>query len=110
MTGGTTSRRAGARSPDLGAARGVLAQGDWQGVEARLMRELPRAPQSTSRSFLGRLRLPAAGLVAVAAVLTLVVARKPAQCRPSRRPSSALHRSMVTCSRSAHDSRLAISR
>ncbi len=57
---------------------------DWQGVEARLMRELPRAPQSTSRSFLGRLRLPAAGLVAVAAVLTLVVARKPAPVPPKQ--------------------------
>jgi hypothetical protein len=51
---------------------------DWERVEARLLREpAPHSP-SAARSFLARLRLPAAGLVAACAVLTLVVARKPA--------------------------------
>ena len=52
---------------------------DWQRVEARLLREPPPEPLSAPRSFLSRLRLPAAGLVAVAAVASLVVTRsKPA--------------------------------
>jgi FecR protein len=42
------------------------------------MREPRPEPRSASRSFLNRLRIPAAGLVAVAAVATLVMARKPA--------------------------------
>ncbi|HEY0468646.1 MAG TPA: hypothetical protein VGC79_30840, partial [Polyangiaceae bacterium] len=50
---------------------------DWQRVEARLLREPPPEPQR-SRSFLNRLRLPAAGLVAVLAVLSVFVTHKPA--------------------------------
>lgn len=50
---------------------------DWQRVEARLLREPQAEPERASRSFLSRLRLPAAGLVAAVAVLTLVVARRP---------------------------------
>jgi len=48
---------------------------DWDRVEARLLRE-PR-PEAPRASFSNRLWLPAAGLLAVAAVATLVVSRKP---------------------------------
>jgi hypothetical protein len=48
---------------------------DWERVEARLLRE-PR-PEAARASFLNRLRLPAAALLAVAAVATVVVSRKP---------------------------------
>jgi len=51
---------------------------DWQRLETRLMRE-PRAEAANpARSWFSRLRLPAAGLVAVAAVATVVVARQQA--------------------------------
>jgi len=50
---------------------------DWERVEARLMSEPLPKPRSASRAFLNRLRLPAAGLVAAAAVATLVMARTP---------------------------------
>jgi len=50
---------------------------DWDRVEARLLREPPPESPGLIRSFLNRLRLPAAGLVAVAAVVAIVVARKP---------------------------------
>jgi hypothetical protein len=50
---------------------------DWERVEARLLREpRPTAP-SASLSLIRRLRLPAAGLVAAAAMATLVMARRP---------------------------------
>jgi len=51
---------------------------DWDRVEARLMREPQPQARSATLSFLNRLRWPAAGLVAVAALASLVVARKPA--------------------------------
>jgi hypothetical protein len=47
-------------------------------MEARLMREPLAEPPRRLRSFLNRLRLPAAGLVAAAAVATIVMARRPA--------------------------------
>ena len=51
---------------------------DWERMESRLLSE-PRADmQSPAPSFWSRLRFPAAGLVAVAAVATVVMARKPA--------------------------------
>ena len=50
---------------------------DWQGAETRLMGALGREPQLAPRSFLSRLRLPAAGLVAAVAVATILLARKP---------------------------------
>ncbi|MEI9949619.1 MAG: hypothetical protein WDO74_11725 [Pseudomonadota bacterium] len=50
---------------------------DWQRVEARLMREPQLQPRSASRSFSSRLRLPAAALLAIAAVLALVMTRRP---------------------------------
>ncbi len=49
---------------------------DWDRVEQRLLRE-PK-PEAQRVSWLSRLRLPAAGLLAAAAVLTVVVARRPA--------------------------------
>jgi len=48
---------------------------DWDRMETRLMREPLPTSDRTSRSFWSRLRLPAAGLIAVAAVATVVVAR-----------------------------------
>jgi len=50
---------------------------DWQRLEARLMREPLPDPRSASVSFLSRLRVPAAGLAAVAAVTTVFVAHGP---------------------------------
>ncbi|HYP98439.1 MAG TPA: FecR domain-containing protein [Polyangiaceae bacterium] len=50
---------------------------DWERMEARLLSQpLPRT-ESKSPSFWSRLRLPAAGLVAVAAIASVIVARKP---------------------------------
>ena len=50
---------------------------DWERMEARLQRAaLPESP-GAARSWLTRLRVPAAALVAVAAVATFVVARRP---------------------------------
>ncbi len=51
---------------------------DWERVEARLLHEPQPQPRGASLAFLSRLRLPAAGLLAVAAVVTVVMARKPA--------------------------------
>jgi hypothetical protein len=51
---------------------------DWDRMEARLMREPLPTTHSTARPFWSRLRLPATGLIAVAAVAAVVVARKPA--------------------------------
>lgn len=50
---------------------------DWDRMEARLMREPRPEPTSSSRSFWSHLRLPAAGLVAAAALASLVIARRP---------------------------------
>ena len=50
---------------------------DWARVEARLRREPKPESRSAVAQFLSRLRLPAVGLVAVAAVATVVVARQP---------------------------------
>jgi len=62
---------------------------DWDRMEARLMREpLPTADRAP-RSFWSRLRLPAVGLIAVAAVATIVVAREPAPL-PAK-PTAKLH-------------------
>ena len=55
---------------------------DWQRIEARLMREPRPEPRSTAARWLSRLRLPAAGLVAAAAVASLVVTRRPALTSP----------------------------
>lgn len=55
-------------SPDL----------DWDRVEARLLREPKPVPQSAFAQVLGRLRLPAAGLVAVGAVAAAVLMHRPA--------------------------------
>jgi len=49
-------------SPDL----------DWERVEARLMRE-PKPERASAASFVSRWRLPAAGLLAVAAIAAVVV-------------------------------------
>ena len=51
---------------------------NWDRVEARLMREPTPEPRSATLSFLSRLRLPAAGLVAAAALATVFMARQPA--------------------------------
>lgn len=51
---------------------------DWNRMEARLLSEPRPEAQGPAPSFWSRLRLPAAGLVAVAAVATVVMARKPA--------------------------------
>ncbi len=50
---------------------------DWERVEARLLSEPRPQEQAAGVSFLRRLRLPAAGLLAAAAVLAVVVARRP---------------------------------
>jgi hypothetical protein len=50
---------------------------DWQRVEARLLREPKPEARGAVAVFLSRLRLPALGLVAVAAVAAVLVARKP---------------------------------
>lgn len=49
---------------------------DWERVEARLLREPKAQQQAVGMSFLQRLRLPAAGLLAVAAVVAVVVTRR----------------------------------
>ena len=54
---------------------------DWERVEARLLREPPPRAQAAGVSVLGRLRWPAAGLLAAAAVVA-VVAHSP---KPSTR-------------------------
>ncbi|HEX2672623.1 MAG TPA: FecR family protein [Polyangiaceae bacterium] len=52
---------------------------DWDRMEARLMREPLPTANGNSRSFWSRLRVPTAGLIAVAAVATIaVVAHEPA--------------------------------
>jgi len=51
---------------------------DWDRMEARLMSEPLPTPNNPPRSFWSWLRLPAAGLIAVAAIMAVVVARKPA--------------------------------
>jgi len=50
---------------------------DWERMETQLLREPRPEPTSGAPSFWSRLRLPAAGLVAIAAVATIVMARKP---------------------------------
>ena len=55
----------------------VSPQLDWERVEARLMREPAPQPRSAWLSLVSWLRLPA-GLLAVAAVTVLLLARKPA--------------------------------
>jgi len=62
---------------------------DWQRVEARLLSEPRLEPQSDPRSFLSRLRLPAAGLVAFA-VLALIATHRPAPmpAKPTAKLSS----------------------
>lgn len=65
---------------------------DWERIETRLLREPRPERKSAARSFLNRLRLPAAGLVAVAAVATLVMARQqpvPVPARQTAKLSSA---------------------
>jgi hypothetical protein len=57
---------------------------DWDRVEARLLREPPPEPRSAWLTILSRLRFPAAGLVAIAAVATLVLARTPAPVPPKQ--------------------------
>ena len=59
---------------------------DWQRVEARLMCEQQPEAQRVSRAFWARLRLPAAGLLASAAVATVIMARTPAPLPPKPLP------------------------
>lgn len=49
---------------------------DWERMETRLLNEPRPEPPDPARSFWSRLRLPAAGLLAVATVATVVVARR----------------------------------
>ena len=51
---------------------------DWQRMETRLLQAPKPEPRNAVLSFLSRLRLPAAGLVAAAAVAAVVLARRPA--------------------------------
>lgn len=51
---------------------------DWQRVEARLLREPSPESRGAVALFWSRLRLPALGLVAIAAALGVAVLRKPA--------------------------------
>ena len=77
---------------------------DWERMEGRLLREPRPEPRTASVSLMSRLRLPAAGLVAVAALASVFIARKPTP--PRAKPVATLSRAPLNGDQLALGTRL----